>query len=99
MGIYIHEDMCLDLTCTTKSKLYAKDELIFMGDGYKAINLMIQRSNDKQPVESKFSAQLSLRQKPKFEKAETSGITKDMFLKELQNASRGNTSRNRSRKK
>ena len=87
MGLYRHENMVLDLRCTTKSLLYIDDSLIFMGDGYKAINLMIHNSKNKEPVKTKFSPQLTMREKPKFT---TEGIT---------DASSGDISRNSARKK
>ena len=53
MGIYRHENMEIDLTTSSKTRLYADDKLIFMGDGYKAILTMINRSEDKTPVKQK----------------------------------------------
>lgn len=88
MGLYKHENMVLDLTCTTKSRLYINNRLIFMGDGYKAINLMINNSKNKEPVRFKFNTQLTMREKPKF--TET---------KEITDASSGDISRNSARKK
>ena len=88
MGLYKHENMVLDLTSSTKSRLYVDKRLIFMGDGYKAINLMINNSKNKEPVMIKFSTQLSMREAPKF--TET---------KEITDASSGDISRNRTRKK
>lgn len=88
MGLYKHENMVLDLTCTTKSRLYINNRLIFMGDGYKAINLMINNSKNKEPVRFKFNTQLTMREKPKF--TET---------KEITDASSGDISRNSTRKK
>jgi hypothetical protein len=66
MGIYRHENMEIDLTTSSKTRLYADNKLIFMGDGYKAILTMINRSEDKTPVKQKFKAQLNMREKPKF---------------------------------
>ena len=63
---YKHENMVIDLTTTTKSKLYRNDKLIFIGDGYKAITMMLNNSKDKTPVETKFNSQLTMREKPKF---------------------------------
>ena len=37
-----------------------------MGDGYKAINIMLRNCKDQQPVKEKFHAQLNMREKPKF---------------------------------
>ena len=41
-----------------------------MGDGYKAITIMLNNSKNNAPVEDKFRAQLSIREKPKFDKSE-----------------------------
>lgn len=91
MATYRHENIMIDLSSSTKSKLYVDDQLVFLGDGYKAIKFMIERAQDKNPVMEKFSAQLSMREKPKFKVAEQPEIE--------EYASRGNTSRNRTRKK
>jgi len=64
--IFKHEDMILDLTESSKAKLYKSNTLLFLGDGYKAILSMINNSEDKQPVKEKFHAQLSMREKPRF---------------------------------
>ena len=37
-----------------------------MGDGYRAINIMLRNCKDQQPVREKFHAQLNMREKPKF---------------------------------
>ena len=66
LGIFRHEDMILDTTISSKSKLYKNDKLLFMGDGYKAITIMLNSSKDNAPVKDKFWAQLSTREKPRF---------------------------------
>ena len=68
--IFKHEDMILDMTISSKSKLYKNDKLVFMGDGYKAITIMLNNSKNNAPVKDKFWAQLSTREKPKFDKSE-----------------------------
>ena len=45
--IYKHEDFILDMTTATKAILYKGSSLIFMGDGYKAINIMIRKGSKK----------------------------------------------------
>ncbi len=70
MGIFQHEDMEIDLTTTTKSRLYKNNLLLFIGDGYKAISMMINYSEDKEPVKQKFHAQLTMREKPRFKSKE-----------------------------
>jgi len=67
--IFKHEDMILDTTVSSKSKLYKNNKLVFMGDGYKAITIMLNSSKDNAPVKDKFWAQLSTREKPKFSKS------------------------------
>lgn len=62
--------MKLDLTVSSKAKLYRDGKLIFMGDGYKAILTMISGSQDPDPVRFKFNAQLHMREKPKFSKVD-----------------------------
>ena len=66
MGIFKHENMEMDMSISSKTKLYKDDKLIFMGDGYKAITIMINSSKDQQPVKDKFHAQLTMREKPRF---------------------------------
>ena len=68
--IYKHEDFILDMTTATKAILYKGGNLIFMGDGYKAINIMIRNSTDKDPVKQMFHKQLTQREKPRFKAAE-----------------------------
>ena len=68
--IFKHENMKLDLTVSSKAKLYRDGKLIFMGDGYKAILTMINGSQDPDPVRFKFNAQLHMREKPKFSKGD-----------------------------
>ena len=56
----------MDMTISSKTRLYKNDKLVFMGDGYKAITIMINSSENKEPVRDKFHAQLNMREKPKF---------------------------------
>ena len=64
--IFRHEDFVLDTDSSSKSRLFKSNKLIFMGDGYKAINIMLRNCKDQQPVREKFHAQLNMREKPKF---------------------------------
>jgi len=66
MSIFKHENMIMDMTISSKTKLYKDDKLIFMGDGYKAITIMLNSSEDQEPVREKFHNQLTMREKPKF---------------------------------
>ena len=66
MSIFKHENMIMDMMISSKTKLYKDDKLIFMGDGYKAITIMLNSSEDQEPVREKFHNQLTMREKPKF---------------------------------
>ena len=70
MTIFKHENFVLDLNAAHKSILYKDNKLLFMGDGYKAIQVLISQSVDSKPVKEKFSSQLRMREKPKFSKSE-----------------------------
>ena len=48
--IFKHEDMLMDMSVSSKTKLYKNDKLLFIGDGYKAISIMLNNSNNQQPV-------------------------------------------------
>ena len=41
-----------------------------MGDGYKAISIMLNNSKIQEPVREKFHNQLTMREKPKFSKGD-----------------------------
>ena len=41
MTIFEHENLEIDLTESSKTKLYKDGLLLFIGDGYKAITIMI----------------------------------------------------------
>ena len=69
MTIFKHENFVLDLNAAHKSILYKDNKLLFMGDGYKAIQILISQSTDPEPVKNKFKAQLRTREKPKFDTA------------------------------
>ena len=64
---FTHENYVIDLTDTSKTKLYLNDQLIFMGDGYRAITTMVNGCQDKEPVKKQFKSQLTMREKPKFD--------------------------------
>jgi len=61
-----HENFVLDMDSAHRAKLYKDDKLVFLGDGYKAITILIRNCKNSAPVEEKFNAQLKTRQKPKF---------------------------------
>ncbi|MCH1416432.1 MAG: hypothetical protein L7V30_02840 [Gammaproteobacteria bacterium] len=68
--IYIIEKFTLDLDIATKAKLYYKEKLMFMGDGYKAINILIRNVSDKEAAKKVFFKQLSQRERPRFKDQE-----------------------------
>ena len=70
MGIFKHEDMLMDMSISSRTKLYKDDKLLFIGDGYKAINIMINSSKNQEPVREKFHKQLNMREKPRFSKGD-----------------------------
>ena len=70
MGIFKHEDMLMDMSISSRTKLYKDDKLLFIGDGYKAITMMINSSKNQEPVKEKFHKQLNMREKPRFSKGD-----------------------------
>lgn len=68
--IYSIEEFILDLDNATKAKLYYKDKLMFMGDGYKAINILIRNTHNKEAAKKVFFKQLSQRERPRFKDQE-----------------------------
>ena len=70
MGIFKHEDMLMDMSISSRTKLYKDDKLLFIGDGYKAITMMLNNCEDPNPVKDKFWAQLNMREKPRFPKGD-----------------------------
>ena len=48
--IFKHENYVIDLNDASKAKLYCNNQLLFVGDGYKAITAMLNGSQDKGPV-------------------------------------------------
>jgi hypothetical protein len=64
--IFKHENFLIDLENAHRAKLYKDDKLLFLGDGYRAITMLIRNSKNSMPVEEKFRNQLETRQKPAF---------------------------------
>ena len=62
MTIFKHEDLVLDLTNTNKGKLYKSGQLMFVGDGYRCITMMMRNCKDYKPVQQKFKPQLTMRE-------------------------------------
>ena len=57
-----HENYIIDLDDTSKAKLYQNNQLIFIGDGYRAITAMLNGCQDKEPVRKQFKPQLTMRE-------------------------------------
>ena len=68
--IYKLEDFVLDLNQATRAHLYYKDKVFFIGDGYKAIKILIANCNNKQAAQHTFRKQLSQRERPRFKDLE-----------------------------
>ena len=62
--------MLMDMSISSRTKLYKDDKLLFIGDGYKAITMMINSSKNQEPVREKFHKQLNMREKPRFSKGD-----------------------------
>ena len=62
MTIFKHEDLILDLTNSNKGKPYKSGQLMFMGDGYRCITMMMRNCKDYKPVKEKFKPQLNTRE-------------------------------------
>ena len=65
MTVFKHEDLLIDLREANRGKLYKGNQLMFIGDGYKAITMMMRNCKDYAPVREKFQAQLNTREKCK----------------------------------
>ena len=48
--IFRHENFLLDLENAHRAKLYKDDKLLFLGDGYKAITMLIRNSKNSMQV-------------------------------------------------
>lgn len=70
MTRFIHDNLELDMDNSARAKLYKDNQLIFVGNGYIAIKMMITESGNSPAVIQRFRAQLDQREKPRFEKSE-----------------------------
>ena len=66
--IFKHENFILDTENAGRSALYKDGKLEFLGDGYRAITILVRNCKDPAPVREKFQNQLNMREKPKFSK-------------------------------
>ena len=64
--IFKHENFILDTENAGRSALYKDGKLEFLGDGYRAITILVRNCINPEPVKEKFHNQLTLREKPKF---------------------------------
>ena len=64
--IFKHENFILDTENAGRSALYKDGKLEFLGDGYRAITILMRNFKDREPVKEKFHNQLTMREKPKF---------------------------------
>ena len=64
--IFKHENFILDTENAGRSALYKDGKLEFLGDGYRAITILVRICKDAEPVKEKFHNQLTMREKPKF---------------------------------
>ena len=64
--IFKHENFVLDTENAGRSALYKDGKLEFLGDGYRAITILVRNCKDPAPVREKFHKQLNQREKPRF---------------------------------
>ena len=68
--IFKHENFILDTENAGRSALYKDGKLEFLGDGYRAITILVRNCKDPEPVKEKFRNQLTMREKPNFSKGD-----------------------------
>ena len=95
MSIFKHENMVMDMTMASKTRLYKDDKLVFMGDGYKAITIMLNSSEDQEPVREKFHNQLTMREKPKFGGDDIEALRKQAIDEHIRNQNNNKKSKKR----
>ena len=67
MTVFKHENCAIELDDGT-GKVYRDGKLMFKGDGYVAIKFMLQFTDNADAVRHKFNAQLSQREKCRWQK-------------------------------
>jgi len=80
--VFKHDNFVLDLTNSNKAKLYKDGNLAFLGDGYRAITMLIASTENPGPVKNKFKAQLEMREKPKFKNNDIEDLRKEAYLEQ-----------------
>ena len=96
MAKFKHENLILDMTYSSKARLYQDDKLLFLGDSYKALTMMIRCAKDKQPIIKHFKKQLQMREKPKFSKDNDLAYLKKQAIEEM---NRNQLSNNKKKKR
>ena len=95
MAIFIHEDMKIDMSISSKTILYKGGMLVFIGDGYKAISMMLNNSKNQEPVREKFHNQLTMREKPKFGGDDIETLRKQAIDEHIKNQDKNKKSKKR----
>jgi len=95
VAIFIHEDMKIDMSISSKTILYKGGMLVFIGDGYKAISMMLNNSKNQEPVREKFHNQLTMREKPKFGGDDIETLRKQAIDEHIKNQDKNKKSKKR----
>ena len=66
----------------SQGKVYRDGKLMFKGDGYIAIKFMLQWTNNAKEVQEKFQAQLSMREKCRWQKDDEKSKTEKRMKEE-----------------
>ena len=70
----------------SKGKVYRDGKLMFKGDGYIAIKFMLQWTNNAKEVQEKFQAQLSMREKCRWQKDDEKSRAEKRMKEEAERA-------------
>jgi len=95
MAKFKHENLILDMTYSSKARLYQDDKLLFLGDSYKALTMMIRCAKNKEPIVQHFKKQLQMREKPKFSKDKDLEYLKKQAIEEMNRHEKANKSKKR----
>ena len=68
----------------SQGKVYRDGKLMFKGDGYIAIKFMLQWTNNAKEVQEKFQAQLSMREKCRWQKDDEKSKTEKRMKEEAE---------------
>jgi hypothetical protein len=95
MAKFKHENLVLDMTYSSKARLYLDDRLLFFGDSYKALTMMIRCAKNKEPIVKHFKKQLEMREKPKFSKDKDLEYLKKQTIEEMNKHEKAKNSKKR----